>query len=122
MTFTISAVVQGTPPLFTAQWMQTGGGYASIRFGSSVATTVKQVKVYNSLSQEVYANTNQNLPISKGGYSTQINISNYLSVANYYIVVVFQSPIGEYLRRYGFGFGLGQNNIWYDAGLISSVN
>ncbi len=122
MTFTISAVVQGTPPSFTAQWMGTGGGFVSIRFGSSVATTVKQVKVYSSVPQEVYANTNQNLPISKGGYSTQINISNYLSVGQYYIVVVFQSPIGEYLRRYGLPFGLRNNNIWYDAGLISSIN
>ncbi|MDP2302828.1 MAG: hypothetical protein Q8N03_10450 [Ignavibacteria bacterium] len=121
ITFTLTATVLGAPPVFTAQWLKPEAYKCKIRFGGNVATTIKQVRVYNLLPAEVYKNENLNLSISKDGYSTEINM-NISSVATYYIVVLFHSEYGEYSRKYWFTYNTATYNTWFDATQSNAIN
>ncbi|MFZ2323579.1 MAG: hypothetical protein WAV89_07780 [Ignavibacteriaceae bacterium] len=79
--FTLSAVVHGEPPVMQCEWMIPTAHQISIRFKSNVGTKVKQVRIWNSLSEEIYSSTNLNISISKNGYSASINPSAYGCVA-----------------------------------------
>ena len=122
MTFTLSVVAQGTPPVFTAQWMKRGVGQLSVRFGGNVATMVKQVRIYDVNSTEVYRNDNLNISVPNDGYCVQIDPTSYISVTTYYISVIFHSPYGQYARRYYFSFNTATYNTWFPTTLGSSIN
>ncbi len=101
--------------------MKRGPWLLSVRFNGSVATSIKQVYIYNDQGQTVYNNTNLNSSISKGGYSSQIDMG-YIAVANYVVVVLFHSQYGEYARLYQFTFNTATYNTWFSAGQYEYIN
>lgn len=120
--FTLSVVAVGTPPTFTAQWMKRGVGQLSIRFGSDVHTTVKQVRIYNFNGDELYNNNNENKDLPNDSYCTQIDPSNYFGVTYYSITVLFHSPYGDYVRKYTFKFDTATYNTWFTTTYASGIN
>lgn len=101
--------------------MKRGPWLLSIRFGASVATTVKQVTVYNGAGIQIYSNTSLNLAIDKGGISGQIDLSN-IAVTSYYVTVLFHSSYGEYARVFAFIFDTATYNTWFNSSQTASLN
>jgi hypothetical protein len=120
--FTLSAVVHGEAPVFTCQWLKPGVSQLNVRLGGNVATTIKQMKIWNSLGAEVYNNTNLNLVISKNGFSVSIPCSGYISAAHYYVRVLFHSDYGQYAREYQFTYDTATYNVWFNASQINAIN
>lgn len=119
--FTFTPTILGTPPSFSCQWLKPRPQLMYLRFNSTVATTIYQVGVYNSLGKQVYQNLNLNSDISKDGTSSQIGIG-YLATGNYYIYVLFHSDKGEYARYYYLSYDTDNYNTWFTATLGSSLN
>jgi len=119
--FTFTPTVQGTPPVFTLQWQMPVYGQLNLQFGSTVATTIYEIRVFNALGQERYKSTNFYCPINKGGTSQLTGISG-LATGAHYVTIMYHSEHGAYMRYYSFNYYATASQQWYDATLSRSVN
>lgn len=120
--FTLAVVVEGSPGIYTAEWLKPGPYEIRFRFGADVASNVKMVRFYALNGSEIWRNDNLNWSIPKGGHSQEHYISCCISVGSYYMTVFFTSPYGQYVRNYYFTYNTATYNVWFPMTLGSSIN
>lgn len=116
---TLGVEVNAEPPYFNCQWLKRGPWMLSLRFYSGVETTLRKLKIWDV--EDGWEN-DINIFMNKGTWTGQIDYPNPASVTTYFIIGVFSSPFGEYVRKWSLGFNTATYMTWFQANYRGGLN